>query len=506
MKCFSINIIAIILLFTQNIYADISLPSIISDNMVLQQNTEVKLWGKADVNESILIKTSWGNEYQTTTGKDGKWIVKIKTPKAIKNQSLVFEGENKMEVKNVLIGEVWLCSGQSNMEFGVGYMDKHYNGVINYEEEIKKADYPNIHLFKVERAMSPEEALDDCTGHWEVCSPESIETFSGVGYYFGRKLFQELNMPVGLIESAYGGTHAESWTKRDVMINDSVYNELLAMFYSSRDNYEDDLKEYNVLKQEYDKKVEGLSKEDQKQIKKPKKPKGINHKKALSTLWNAMINPIVNYSIKGVIWYQGESNSIRHQDYQHVFTKMIDSWRTEFEQPDMPFYFVQIAPHYKQPPEIREAQLNIWKTVDHTGMVVIIDAGDSTNIHPRNKLITGERLSAWALANDYGKKNAYSGPLFKSMKVKDNNAILSFAYTQGGLFCPDGNLRGFTVAAEDGNFYPAQASIKGDKVALTSKQVDHIKYVRYGWEKYCNVNLFNGAGFPASPFRSDLNH
>ncbi|MCW3786582.1 sialate O-acetylesterase [Plebeiibacterium sediminum] len=498
--------IFILLFFAQYICAEISLPSIISDNMVLQQNMEVKLWGKASVNESVSIKTSWGKSYQTSANNNGKWIVKIKTPKALKNQTIVFEGENKIEIKNVLIGEVWLCSGQSNMEFGVGYMTRHYNGVINYEEEIQKANYPDIHLFKVEKNMSPEEELYDCQGHWEVCTPETIETFSGVGYYFGRKLFQELNTPVGLIESAYGGTHAESWTKRDVMNNDSVYKELLAEFYASKDNYDADLIKYNVLKQEYDKQVEGLSKEELKQFKKPSKPKGINHKKALSTLWNAMINPIVDYSIKGVIWYQGESNSVRHQDYQHVFTKMIESWRTEFEQPDLPFYFVQIAPHYKQPPEIREAQFNTWKTLDHTGMVVITDVGDSTNIHPRNKQVPGERLAAWALSNDYGKKVTYSGPLFKSMKVNDSNVILSFAYTHGGLYCPDKTIRGFTVAAEDGKFYPAYASIKGNKVVLTSNQVHQIKYVRYGWDKYCNVNLFNGAGFPASPFRSDIKH
>ncbi len=506
MKYYSLFYISIILFLAQNICAEISLPTIISDNMVLQQNTEVKLWGKANANESVSIKTSWDKEYQTVAGEDGKWFIKIKTPKAIKNQSIVFEGQNKIEVKNVLIGEVWLCSGQSNMEFGVGYMNKHYNGVINYNEEIKNADYPDIHLFKVERNMSPEEELDDCTGHWEVCSTESIETFSAVGYFFGRKLFQELNTPVGLIESAYGGTHAESWTKRSVMVNDSIYKDLLSEFHSSRDNYEEDLKEYKVLKQEYDKEIESISLERRNKIKKPSKPKGINHKKALSTLWNAMINPIVNYSIKGVIWYQGESNSIRYQDYQHVFTKMINSWRTEFEKPNLPFYFVQIAPHYKQPPEIREAQLNTWKSVDHTGMVVITDAGDSTNIHPRNKLVPGERLAAWALANDYGKKVPYSGPLYQSMKVKENSVVLSFAYTQGGLSCPDDKLRGFTVASEDGTFYPALASIKGNKVVLTSNQVNHIKYVRYGWDKYCNMNLYNGSGFPASPFRTDIKH
>ncbi len=502
--CLKNCFIAIVFLLCNSIvFADIKLPSIISDNMVLQQKTDVKLWGKADINESVTIKTSWGGEYKTTADKEGKWIVIIKTPKASKNQSLSFEGKNKLEVKNILIGEVWLCSGQSNMEFGVSYMDRHYTGALNYEEEVKNANYPDIHLFKVERNLSPEKELDDCVGHWEVCSPASVEKFSAVGYFFGRKLYKELHTPVGLIESAYGGTPAESWTKMDVMKNDSIYKKQVDEFYSSRDNYDEDLKKYNVIRAEYDKKTEGLSDAEKKQIKKPSKPKGINHKKALSTLWNAMIHPIVNYDIKGVVWYQGESNATRANEYQHVFSNMIDSWRTEWKKPEMPFYFVQIAFQYKQPPEIREAQLNTWKSVKNTGMAVITDVSDSTNIHPRNKLVPGERLAAWALAKSYGKKIPYSGPLFKSFKTKENEAFLSFDYTDGGLKCPDKELKGFTVAGEDGVFYPAQASIIGKKVQLVSEKVSDIKSVRYGWYKYGRVNLYNGAGFPASPFRTD---
>lgn len=505
MKHYFLYFLLISQFFSLSSKAEIVLPSIISDNMVLQQKTEVNLWGKANVGESIKVTTSWGVTIETKANNEGKWQVVLKTPKALTNQTIRFEGENMLEVKNVLIGEVWLCSGQSNMEFAVGNVNRWKNGVVNYEKELVQASYPEIRLFNVEQNMSPEKALDDCAGHWEVCSPETVEAFSAVGYFFGRKLYQELHTPIGLVASSYGGTHAESWTKMEVMLQDSVYNQLIQEFYASRDNYEEDVKQYTSQIEQYNAQVEGLAPDEVKKIKKPSKPKGINHKKALSTLWNAMINPIVNYSIKGVIWYQGESNSVRYDDYQHVFTNMIESWRNEWHQ-NLPFYFVQIAPHYKQPPQIREAQLNTWLSVENTGMVVITDAGDSTNIHPRNKLIPGERLADWALAKQYGKKIAYSGPVYKSMESKDGKAMLSFDYVTKGLSCPDDHVVGFTVAGNDGVFYPATAAIKGKKIELTSKDVDQIKYVRYGWEKYGKTNLYNGAGLPASPFRTDANH
>lgn len=481
------------------VFADVKLPSVISDNMVLQQDTIVNIWGTANKNEKIIVEPSWGGKYETTAGKDGKWLVKIKTPVASSGHSLILLANNKIQINNVLIGEVWLCSGQSNMDFPVAKTSGWRNGILNEEEEMKDANYPEIRLFHITQKLSPEEELDDCEGCWMVCNQENLKEFSAIAFFFGRKLYNELKKPVGLIQSTWGGTHAESWTKMSVMKNDSVYAELIKGFYSSKDNYQADLEKYDKEKSLYDKLVaEGAEKPQ-----KPKKPNGIYHNKALSTLWNAMIHPIIPYSIKGVIWYQGESNSIRSDDYTHVFTKMINSWRQEWKQGDFPFYFVQIAPQYKQPPHIREAQLKTWQSVANTGMVVITDVGDSTNIHPRNKLVPGLRLAYWALAKNYGKDIPFSGPLFNSMRIDGSKALLSFNYSDGGLKANSDKLIGFMIAGEDKVFFPATAQIKGTQVEVYSPEVSNPVAVRYGWDKYFRVNLFNGAGLPASPFRTD---
>ncbi|WP_461630005.1 sialate O-acetylesterase [Labilibaculum euxinus] len=484
--------------------AKVFLPAIISDNMVLQQQSEVTLWGKALFGEKININTSWGKNYFTTSGKDERWSLIIKTPKASANQTITIKGENTIVIKNVLIGEVWLCSGQSNMDFPVAKILRWQTGVINYEEVIQEANYPEIRLFHIDQKLSPERELDSCNGHWEICNSESVKTFSAVGYFFGRKLYQNLNVPIGLIQSTWGGTPAEAWTKMEVMEHDSVYTALINEFYSSRDHYPQDLKQYETNLKNYELEVAKLaSANTDEKIKKPSKPKGIYHNKALSTLWNGMIHPIINYSIKGVVWYQGESNSIRYNDYQYVFTKMIESWRTEWQQLEMPFYFVQIAPHYKQPPQIREAQLKTWQSGNNTGMAVITDAGDSINIHPHNKQIPGERLANWALAKTYKKKIPFSGPRFVSMKIKDHQAVLSFDFCNNGLMCPNDSIKGFTAASSNGVFYPAKATINGGKIIVSSEQVNQIENVRYGWGNFFRANLYNIEGLPASPFRTD---
>ncbi len=480
--------------------ADIKLPAVLSDNMVLQQQTSVKIWGKADPSEKVMVKSSWDKKnYTTQADINGIWMVEIKTPKASSNQSLIVQGNNTIQINNVLIGEVWLCSGQSNMDFPIAKSKGWRTGVINEEEEMKDADYPEIRLFHVTQKLSPEQELDDCEGQWMVCNAENLKDFSAVAFFFGRDLYKNLKTPVGLIQSTWGGTHAESWTKMSVMQNDPIYAELLKDYYDKKKSYPADLKKYEEDSARY----EAEKAKGNKDIKAPKKPSGIYHNKALATLWNGMIHPLIPYTIKGVIWYQGESNSVRHQDYTHVFTKMIKSWRTEWKQGDFPFYFVQIAPHYKQPPQIREAQLKTWQTVKNTGMAVITDAGDSTDIHPRYKQIPAERLVRWALAKNYGKKVAYSGPVFKSIKVKGNEAILSFSYTYNGLTAKDGKLSGFVVAWEDRKFYPATATISNDKLIVYSPDVSNPVSVRYGWDKFFRVNLYNSDGLPATPFRTD---
>lgn len=448
--------------------ATVKLPSIFSDNMVLQENTLVNVWGKASANELVTVTTSWNfKRYATKADADGRWTLKIKTPRAAKDQKITVRGENVIQINNILIGEVWLCSGQSNMEFQVSKAEGWRTGMLNEAEEMKDADYPEIRLFHVEHQLAHQGPVDDCVGRWVVCNPANLKDFSAVGFVFGRKLHKDLKVPVGLIQSTWGGTHAESWTKMDVMENNPLYADVLDKFA---------LKNVKIEK---------------------------NYCKVPSTLWNGMINPILTYTIKGTIWYQGESNSDRFEKYQDVFTNMIHSWRKEWGQQDMPFYFVQIAPQYKQPAGIREAQLKTWQSVKNTGMAVITDAGDSTDIHPRNKRVTGERLALWALAKSYGKSCAYSGPLYKSMKKSGNKVILSFDYVEGGLNSKGEVLNGFFISGTDRRFYPAKAVIVNNKVEVSAPEVLDPVAVRYGWGYFFRANLFNNAGLPASPFRTD---
>lgn len=495
-------VFAVHYLLSFNVSAAVKLPAIISDNMLLQQNTTVNIWGKADVGEEISLQSSWDKKlYTAKADANGKWLIRINTPKqSAKGQTIIIKGNNEITVRNILIGEVWLCSGQSNMDFPVAKATGWRTGIVDEEKEMKDADYPEIRLFHVVQKLSPEEELDECEGQWMVCNPENLKDFSAVAFFFGRNLYKNLKTPIGLIQSTWGGTHAESWTKMSVIKSDPVYAELLKDFYTARDNFPADMEKYEVELATYNAEKE----KGNTTIKKPKKPQGIMHNKALSTLWNTMINPIVSYTIKGAIWYQGESNSVRYWDYTHVFTNMIDSWRTEWKQGDFPFYFVQIAPHYKQPPQIREAQLNTWKSVKNTGMVVITDAGDSTDIHPRYKQAPGERLSRWALAKDYKKKIAYSGPLFESMSINGNKAELSFIYVDNGIETNNGGeISGFVVAGEDKKFYPAKAVIQNSKIIVSADEVSTPVAVRYGWGQFFRVNLCDGDGLPASPFRTD---
>ena len=454
------------------IEAKVTLPAIFSDNMVLQQNAQVNVWGKATPGEKVTVKASWADKAVTAkAAANGKWTLKLKTPDAMTNQSITVSGENTITINNVLIGEVWLCTGQSNMEFPVSrHPDvKWKTGMLNETEEMKDADYPEIRLFHVEHQLAPGGEVDDCEGQWLVCNPKNLYDFSAVGFVFGRKLHKELKMPVGLIQSTWGGTHAESWTKLDIMKKDPLYADVLKDFA-----------------------LEGVKQEK-------------NYCKVPATLWNGMIHPILGYTVKGNIWYQGESNSVRADKYRQVFTNMINSWRKEWKQLDMPFYFVQIAPQYGQPATIREAQLKTWQSgLKNVGMAVITDVGDSLDIHPRNKTVTGERLAAWALAKQYGKDVTYSGPLFKAMKIEGNKAVLSFDYVGEGLMTPDNEpVKGFIIAGADRRFYPATAVIKGDKLEVSAPQVTEPVAVRYAYCNFFRVNLYNKEGFPATPFRTD---
>ncbi len=472
MKRLCTTLAALLLTVSTPVHAAVRMPAILSDNMVLQQETRVTVWGQADPKERIAVTTSWNDRlYRTTADRDGRWRVTIETPGAAKDQQLTVSGkENTVVIRNILIGEVWLCSGQSNMEFPTARSAKNkwQTGMADYDAQMQDADYDDLRLFHVEHRLAPDGELDDCTGRWVVCTPENLREFSAVGFVFGRELRKELQRPVGLIQATWGGTHAESWMPQRVMARNKFYDDV-------RERYA----------------VQNVKREK-------------DRCKVPSTLWNGMIHPIVPYTVKGCIWYQGESNSVRAEKYRQVFTHLITAWRKAFEAPDMPFYFVQIAPHYQQPAAIRDAQFRTWRTVDHTGMVVVTDAGDSLDIHPRNKRIPGERLARWALNRDYGRTEiACESPYYLSHRTEGRMLAVKFAHAEGLHAATGDRIEGFLLAGADRRFYPAEATVAGDEIRLTAPQVEEPVAVRYGWGKWFRVNLANGAGLPAVPFRTD---
>lgn len=484
--------------FLNPVHAQIRLPAIISDNMILQQNTKVWLWGWAKPGEKISIKDSWSGKTTVTFANDaGKWLKQISTAKAGGPHSITFSASNVIEVKNVLLGEVWLASGQSNMEFFVGKTSSSsYTGVINYADVIKDADHPNIRTIDVPNKVSDTPVVD-FKAAWKICSPQTIDTFSAVAYFFAREINKATGFPVGIINSTWGGTPAESWTKKEVLAGDSSFNVILKRYEKQVEVFPTENEKYKIALDKWradtSKKKGGA----------PPAPMGPNHNKSPYKLYNGMIAPLIPYTLKGVIWYQGESNADRAWQYRRLFPAMIANWRSDFQNSKLPFYFVQISPHRSQNPEIREAQIIAYRTVRNTGIAVTTDNGDSLDIHPRNKELVGKRLSLWALNNDYGKKEIItSGPLYRQMKIEGNKIRLSF-YFDSGLVAKNGELKEFTIAGADQVFVPANATIDGNLVVVWSEAVKEPKAVRFAWRNVPVPNFYNVAGLPASPFRTD---
>jgi sialate O-acetylesterase len=478
-------------------YATIKLPAIISNNMVLQQKSKVALWGWADAGEKIFITTSWNNKTtDVTADANGKWITYVKTEAAGGPYTIRFKAGNEITIENVLLGEVWLASGQSNMEFFVAKTrSSSYTGVINYEQEIQSANYPNIRQIDVANKNAGE-PQQDFKGDWKICSPKTVDTFSAVAYYFALQIHKATGYPVGIINSTWGGTAAESWTKKEVLTADADLAVTVNRYDSLVKIYPDVLAKYNTSMEAW--KADSLNKQ------KPLAPVRPNPDKAPFRLYNAMIAPLIPYTLKGVIWYQGESNAERAYQYRKLFPAMIENWRNDFNNKKLPFYFIQISPHRGQNPEIRDAQLYTYRTVANTGLVVTTDNGDSLDIHPRNKKLVGDRLSLWALHNEYGKKEIeVSGPLYKSMRTDGNKIRIKFDHTDGGLLAKDGELKEFTIAGDDQKFVPAKAIIEGNEVVVWSDQVSKPAAVRFAWRNIPNPNFYNKAGLPASPFRTD---
>lgn len=446
--------------FCENALANISLPAIFTDNMVLQRETEVKIWGWAKSLEKVTLQASWSGEtFETVADNYARWEIILPTPKAGGPYQITLKGYNQITLSNILVGEVWLCSGQSNMEWPAA------SGIDGKEEAIKNAKHPNIRFFTVQHRTATVPQIDLASEGWEICSPETMTYFSAAAYFFGKKLQEELDVPIGLIHSSWGGTPAEAWTSAQVIESDLLLARAADLL--------------------------------------PSEPWGPGHP---GSIYNAMIAPLTQFKIAGTIWYQGERNTNNAATYKETFSALINSWRAEWGY-YFPFYFAQIAPFRGYGGEagviVRDAQRRTLELLE-TGMVVTSDIGDTIDIHPRNKLDVGLRFANLALKNHYkvSEKEA-SGPLFRTCQLEKDRVRVFFDHAEGlhieGATCTD-----FELAGPDGVFHPAGAKIEGGTVLVSAGNVFQPTALRFAWSNTATPNLFNGAGLPTSCFSVKL--
>lgn len=646
-----------LLLVSGQLVKALDLPAVFGDNMVLQQRSRVAIWGCAAPDENVKIKGNWGwRTVSTRADSEGKWMLRLKTPQAGGPYTLTVSADTTIVYRDVLIGEVWFCAGQSNMDM---WMTKGAGkaGVLNYEEEIAKAHYPEIRLFHVGQKLA-ESPREDCDGSWCQCSPESVARFSAVAYYYGLALYKELGVPIGLIQSSWGGSPAQAWTSREALESHPDFryylNKLEEILKCEKNKerlkreYEEDLNRWILESYALDKKIwrswisaelddsdwqtmnlpgswesaglpdfdgtvwfrkhftvpeDFLGKEllfdlgpvddmdrtfingkrvgeiqergkfkvsreypipadllkpgdnvvsirvtdykgsggiygdtdhlrivtaenqrvvadlsgewlykiaydlkDHRPI--PEIP-GKMTKSTPTALFNGMVAPLIPYTIKGVVWYQGESNRSEAYAYRELFPLMVADWRERWQLGNFPFYYVQIAPFgyksdYPIAAELRESQLVCLKTIPNSGMVVTMDIGDVNDIHPRDKKTVGQRLSLWALAKTYHREGVhYSGPLYKEMVVEDNEVRIHFDFADDGLKINGDELSYFTIAGSDSVFQPAKAKIEGNTILVWNENIKKPIAVRFGWSNTAELNLYNSAGLPAAPFRTD---
>ena len=476
--------------FTFATNADVKLHGLFSDNMVLQRDAPVPIWGWADEGEKVTVE--FRNQKVSTTAKAGKWMVKLKKLKAGGPDELRVNGKNAIALKNVLVGEVWIASGQSNMEWPM-------RASFSPDTEIPKTENPTLRLYTVPK-LKAEELRDNVDASWVECNPSTTPSFSAVAYYFGRDLAKALNVPVGIIHTSWGGSPAEVWMSDEVLKSNPAYKADVLDAYPAQAG----------------RAKEAIAKFEQEQAAAKAEGKAFNKRRPgmpwrPTELYNGMIAPLIPYAIKGAIWYQGESNAGRAHQYRTLFADMIRNWRNDWDQGDFPFLLVQLAPFMavKDQPgesawaELREAQALAARKLPKVGMAVITDVGEEKDIHPKKKEPVGARLALAARKIAYGEHIVYSGPTYKSMKVKEGKAILSFDHVGSGLEARDCELKGFAIAGADKKFVWAKAEIQGDKVIVSSPDVSEPVAVRYGWADFPVVNLWNKDGLPASPFRTD---
>jgi len=461
------------------VHADIKLPSIFGSHMVLQQKQANRVWGWGDAQTEITV-TIADQVKKTAVGEDGRWQVTLDPLPAGGPHRMTISGDGRVTFDNVMVGEVWICSGQSNMQWSVRQAD-------DPDLESMTANYPNIRLISVPQ-VGTQEPQYDFDGQWQVCTPQTVMDFSAVGYFFGRQLHQALGVPIGLIDDAWGGSACEAWINRKKLEQNERFAKLIEHWEGVEEQLADDPRN--------------------RQLTGNQRP---------SNIYNGVLKPTIGYGIKGVIWYQGESNASRAYQYRDLFPFMIQTWRDEWGQGDFPFYWVQLADYRAEKPEpadsdwaeLREAQ-TMTMSLPNTGEAVIIELGEAVDIHPKNKQDVAKRLARWALAKDYGFENlVYRSPKYKSMEKSDNAITLTFEHVGGGLDTFDVNQPiGFTIAGEDKVFHHATAELVGKgggitQIKVMSDKVSDPVAVRYAWADNPICNVQNREGLPLTPFRTD---
>ncbi len=512
MKRFILFFTVFLLFFAQNLaHSEVTLPHVIGNNMVLQRDMQVPIWGWASAGEEVTITLSAEAEgvepLSTRTvvaDAEGNWQIKLPAMAAGGPYTLRVKGSNTLELTNILFGEVWVCSGQSNMQWSV-------NASKDNEAEIAAAMYPKIRLFYVPRVPSglPQQ---DVVANWYETTPETIPNFSAVAYYFGRKLYKNLDVPIGLINTSWGGTRIEPWTP-------PVGLDAVPALATISKEVQDIQANYRAQLPQKVKEIEAWIAETRDALETdapltpmPDNTHPLRHQQRPTALYNGMVHPIVPYGIRGALWYQGESNLRDGMLYHEKMKALINGWREVWKQGDFPFYFVQLAPfnyggRNASPfflPQIWEAQAATL-ALPNTGMAVTTDIGNLRDIHPRNKQEVGRRLALWALAKTYGRDDVtHSGPLYKSMAVEQNAIRLTFDAIGSGLMSRDGEpLTWFQIAGEDQEFVEASATIDGNTIVVSSDTIANPVAVRFGWHQSAEPNFVNKEGLPASPFRTD---
>ena len=510
-NCFVRSLLAICLLaacLAPAAVAEVTLPAVFSDHMVLQHGVPLPVWGWADAGEKVAVSIA-GQSKEATAGGDGSWSLRLDPIEAGGPYEMLVRGQNTLKISDVLVGEVWLCSGQSNMAMTV-------RGVENADAEIAAAQFPRIRMLTVQRAsaVEPQRQIE---GTWQVASPETAAAFSATAYFFGRELHEALGVPVGLVNSSWGGTAVEAWTNVNVQKTVSDIAPVLELSNEAIRGYDAEQVTARYEKQmaawkEAAAAARAAKKSVPKPPRKPEDPRMSQNRPG--NLYNGMIAPLIPYAIRGAIWYQGERNSRDELSklYGVQLQTLIGNWRDEWGQGDFPFLYVQL-PNFMAPQQepsenagwvfVREGMLQTL-SLANTGMAITTDIGDANNIHPKNKQEVGRRLALSALAGTYGRDVAGSGPIYRSMRPDRGKIVVEFDHVGGGLkTAGDGPLAGFAIAAGDRKFVWAEAVIDGDTVVVSSPKVKQPAAVRYSWAANPKGNLVNAAGLPASPFRTD---